>query len=157
MLDFDKTGLKKLRLGVEQDWMLMIAFFWRKLTEYAAHPMIQKILNRLDGVDYVVAPIADNRMFQIIDSFIDGEITDIQCLHCLSATNLGNQYVFRTQQAVNQVQILRRCYLAAAERKPMFRFEVRRSKSQTTKSKLPAGNIVGKGSILRIFCYEENR
>lgn len=116
ILDFDRTGLQSLRLGVEQDWMLMIAFFRGKLTDYAAHPMIQKILRRLDGVDYVVAPIADNRMFQLIDSFIDGEITDIQCQHCLSATNLGNQYVFLTQRAVKQMEILRRCYLAAAEK-----------------------------------------
>ena len=32
--------------------------------------------------------------FEIIDRFIDGEITDVQCQHCLSATNLGKQYVF---------------------------------------------------------------
>ena len=94
MLDFDKTGMQELRLGVEQDWMLMIAFFRGKLTAYENHPIIQRILNRLNGIDYVVAPIADNRMFQIIDSFIEGEITDVQCRHCLSATNLGNQYVF---------------------------------------------------------------
>ncbi len=116
MMDFSRTGLRELRLGVEQDWMLMIAYFRGKLTEYAKHPMVQKVLNRLDDVDYVVAPIADNRMFQIIDSFIDGEITDVQCRHCLSATNLGNQYVFLTQRAVDQIQILRRCYLAAAEK-----------------------------------------
>ena len=32
--------------------------------------------------------------FEIIESFIDGEITDVQCQHCLSATNMGKQYVF---------------------------------------------------------------
>lgn len=98
---FDKTGMRELRLGVEQDWMLMIAFFRGKLTAYENHPMIRRILNRLNGIDYVVAPIADNRMFQIIDSFIEGEITDVQCQHCLSATNLGNQYVFLTQRAAD--------------------------------------------------------
>ncbi|MBO5035372.1 MAG: DUF3990 domain-containing protein [Oscillospiraceae bacterium] len=116
MLDFDKSGLRELKLGVEQDWMLMIAFFRGKLTAYAGHPMVQRILNRLNGVDYVVAPIADNRMFQIIDSFIEGEITDVQCQHCLSATNLGNQYVSLTQRAVDRIKVLRRCYLAPAEK-----------------------------------------
>lgn len=116
MLDFDKAGQKELKLGVEQDWMLMIAFFRGKLTEHEKHPLIQKILERLNGVDYVVAPIADNRMFQIIDSFIEGEITDIQCRHCLSATNLGNQYVFLTQRAADQIKILRRCYLPSVEK-----------------------------------------
>lgn len=116
MLDFDKTGMRELRLGVEQDWMLMIAFFRGKLTAYENHPMIRRILNRLNGIDYVVAPIADNRMFQIIDSFIEGEITDVQCQHCLSATNLGNQYVFLTQRAADRIQVLRKCYLASVEK-----------------------------------------
>ena len=94
MLDFDKTGIRELRLGVEQDWMLMIAFFRGKLTAYESHPMIQGILKLLNGIDYVVAPIADNRMFQIIDSFIEGEITDVQCQHCLSATKSGKPVCF---------------------------------------------------------------
>lgn len=116
MLDFDKSGYKELKLGVERDWMLMIAFFRRKLTAYEKHPLIREILERLNGVDYVVAPIADNRTFQIIDSFIEGEITDVQCRHCLSATNLGNQYVFLTQRAADQIKILRRCYLPSVEK-----------------------------------------
>lgn len=50
-------------------------------------------------------------MFEIIDSFIDGEITDIQCQHCLSATNLGMQYVFVSEKALSQITLLERCYL----------------------------------------------
>lgn len=67
-------------------------------------------------MDYIVAPIADNRMFEIIDSFIDGEITDVQCQHCLSATNLGNQYVFVSEKALKKVSILERCFLAGEEK-----------------------------------------
>lgn len=116
MLDFDKLGMKELKLTVEQDWMLMIAFFRGKLSAYAEHPMIRKTLNRLNGIDYVVAPIADNRMFQIIDSFIEGEITEVQCRHCLSATNFGNQYVFLNQKVADRIKILRKCYLASNEK-----------------------------------------
>lgn len=70
----------------------------------------------MEGIDYIVAPIADNRMFEIIDSFIDGEITDVQCQHCLSATNLGNQYVFITQKAIDQITLLEKCYLSEQEK-----------------------------------------
>ena len=55
-------------------------------------------------------------MFEIIDQFIDGEITDVQCQHCLSATNLGNQYVLVSDRALRQVEILERCYLSEAEK-----------------------------------------
>ena len=148
MLDFDKMGMKELRLGVEQDWMLMIAFFRGKLTAYERHPMIQRILNRLNGIDYVVAPIADNRMFQIIDSFIEGEITDVQCQHCLSATNLGNQYVFLTQCAADQIQILRKCYLAPIEKEAYVSVRSEDAKVSNDKVKIARRQYRGQGKYI---------
>lgn len=148
MLDFDKTGTQELRLGVEQDWMLMIAFFRGKLTAYENHPMIQRILNRLNGVDYVVAPIADNRMFQIIDNFIEGEITDIQCQHCLSATNLGNQYVFMTQRAVDRIHILRKCYLPSVEKEAYISIRSEDAEVSNDKVKIARRQYRGQGKYI---------
>ncbi len=116
IVDLDERGLNCINLSVERDWMLMIAYFRGKLDAYANHPIIKEILSRLDGMDYIIAPIADNRMFEIIDSFIDGEITDVQCRYCLSATNLGKQFVFLTPKALSQIQIVRKCYLAPSEK-----------------------------------------
>lgn len=116
MLKFNCVGLKKREFGVSRDWMLMIAYFRERLGEYANSEMINRLVKENAGIDYIVAPIADNRMFEIIDQFIDGEITDVQCQHCLSATNLGNQYVFVSQKALDQIEILERCYLADAEK-----------------------------------------
>ena len=148
MLDFDKTGMQELRLGVEQDWMLMIAFVRGKLTAYENHPIIQRILNRLNGIDYVVAPIADNRMFQIIDSFIEGEITDVQCRHCLSATNLGNQYVFLTQRAADRIQILRKCYLASVEKEAYISIRSEDAEVSTDKVKSARKQYRGQGKYI---------
>ena len=148
MLDFDKTGMPELRLGVEQDWMLMIAFFRGKLTAYENHPIIQRILNRLNGIDYVVAPIADNRMFQIIDSFIEGEITDVQCRHCLSATNLGNQYVFLTQRAADRIQILRKCYLASVEKEAYISIRSEDAEVSNDKVKIARKQYRGQGKYI---------
>lgn len=148
MLDFDKTGMRELRLGVEQDWMLMIAFFRGKLTAYENHPMIRRILNRLNGIDYVVAPIADNRMFQIIDSFIEGEITDVQCQHCLSATNLGNQYVFLTQRAADRIQVLRKCYLASVEKEAYISLRSEDTGVSNDKVKIARRQYRGQGKYI---------
>ena len=148
MLDFDKSGMNELKLGVEQDWMLMIAFFRGKLSDYAGHPMIRNILNRLNGIDYVVAPIADNRMFQIIDSFIEGEITDVQCRHCLSATNLGNQYVFLTQRAADRIEILRKCYLASMEKEAYISVRSEDAKVSNDKVKIARRQYRGQGKYI---------
>lgn len=116
IVNFHKEGLKARWFGVNREWMLMIAFFRGRLGEFCNSRVILELIESMKGIDYIIAPIVDNRMFEIIDSFIDGEITDLQCQHCLSATNLGNQYVFVTQKALSQVQILEHCYLAQEEK-----------------------------------------
>ena len=116
MLKFRRSNLKYKKYTVSRDWMLMIAYYRGRLGEYENLDSIKKLLEENQGVDYIIAPIADNRMFEIIDQFIDGEITDVQCQHCLSATNLGNQYVLVSDRALKQVEILERCYLADTEK-----------------------------------------
>lgn len=116
MMKFNPSGLKCKRYVVNREWMLMIAYFRERLGAYADSELIHKLIEEIQGMDYIIAPIADNRMFEIIDQFIDGEITDIQCRHCLSATNLGNQYVFVSDKALEQITILERCYLASSEK-----------------------------------------
>ena len=101
---------------MDQEWMLTIAYYRDRLGEFANSGIISKLIEKNRGIDYFVAPIADNRMFEIIDSFIEGEITDVQCQHCLSATNLGNQYVFVSQKAIEQIRIIEHCFLAKEEK-----------------------------------------
>lgn len=148
VLEFDKTGLSHTQLNVNRDWILLIAFFRNKLADYAEHPIILELLSKLEGADYIIAPIADNRMFEIIDSFIDGEITDIQCQHCLSATSLGNQYVFVTDNAVKQLRILRHCYLASDEKKYYLSYKREESRVGNDKVKVARKQYRGQGEYI---------
>ena len=133
MIKFNKVGLKCRAFGVTRDWMLMIAYYRNRLGDFANAGIVKELIDQNTGIDYIIAPIADNRMFEIIDSFIDGEITDIQCRHCLSATNLGNQYVFVSQASLDQIIILERCYLSQKEKEAYLNarqetYEVNRDK-----------------------------
>ena len=148
ILEFDKTDLSYTQLNVDRDWMLLIAYFRNKLNDYAKYPVILDLLSKLEGVDYIVAPIADNRMFEIIDSFIDGEITDVQCQHCLSATNLGNQYVFVTDKALSQLQILRHCYLASDEKSYYLSYKQEESRVGNDKVKVARKKYRGQGEYI---------
>lgn len=134
MLDFDETGLKKRVFRVNREWMLIIAYFRERLGDFTNSEIIEELIAENRGADYVVAPIADNRMFEIIDSFIDGEITDIQCRHCLSATNLGNQYVVLTEKAVKQISVIERCYLAEEEKE--YYLTSRKAASELSRDKV---------------------
>ena len=116
IVKFDPAELKCKRFGVDREWMLTVAYFRGKLDGYRDTKQVKKLAKIIEGVDYIIAPIADNRMFEILDSFIDGEITDVQCQHCLSATNLGMQYVFVSEKACKNITLLERCYLTQAEK-----------------------------------------
>ena len=102
----------------------------------------------MENADYIIAPIADNRMFEIIDSFIDGEITDVQCRYCLAATDLGKQYVFVTQKALNQVQIIRKCYLAPAEKQAYLEAKAEELHDSSNKSKIARKQYRNQGQYI---------
>lgn len=148
ILEFDKSKLKYTQLNVDRDWMLLIAYFRNKLNDYLGHPIIANLLSKLEGVDYIIAPIADNRMFEIIDSFIDGEITDVQCQHCLSATNLGNQYVFITDKSLKQLKVLRHCYLAPDEKDYYLTSKKEESRIGNDKVKIARKQYRGQGEYI---------
>lgn len=115
-MDFNDKSLKCKKNEVNQDWMMTIAYYRGVLDSYKSHPIAKRLIEESRDCDYIIAPIADNRMFQIINSFIDGEITDEQCKHCLAATHLGSQYVFISEQAIEQVKLIERCYISNNEK-----------------------------------------
>lgn len=116
MLQFDPDDLKHKEFRVDQQWMLTVAYFRGRLNNFKDTQIVKDISESIKDLDYIVAPIADNRMYEIIDEFINGEITDVQCQHCLSATDLGRQYVFVSKKALANVTLLERCYLAEREK-----------------------------------------
>ena len=147
-LDFDETGLKCKQYKVDQEWMLTIAYYRGALDEYRDHPVVKKLLNKVRNCDYAVAPIADNRMFQIINSFIAGEITDEQCKHCLAATNLGNQYVLTSEKAARKLKILERSYISSSEREYYKGLRAEDTKLGDDKVKLARRQYRGKGKYI---------
>ena len=52
--------------------------------------------------------------------FNDGEITDEQCRHALAATELGMQYVIKTERAAKCAEVLERCFLCSEEKKAYY-------------------------------------
>jgi len=148
MIDFNEEGLKSRKYIVDRDWMLTIAYYRGTLDKYKAYPLISKLIKESRDCDYIIAPIADNRMFQIINSFIGGEITDEQCKHCLAATNLGNQYVFISERAVNNIKLLERCYLSVNERDHYQNIRSADAKLGDDKVKLARIEYRGKGKYI---------
>lgn len=109
-------NLKIYKFGVDTEWMIAIAYHRGWLVNYKNSPLVEKIVGKLPSYDIIIAPIADNRMFDIIAEFVEGEITDEQCKHALSATNLGFQYVLKTSKALEGIELLREMYVCEKEK-----------------------------------------
>lgn len=145
---FDDKNLKCKRYEVDQEWMMTIAYYRGALDEYRNHPIIEKLIEQSRDCDYIIAPIADNRMFQIINSFIAGELTDEQCKHCLAATNLGMQYIFISEKAVSQAKLIERCYISNNEGEYYKNVRLEESKLGDNKVKLARKQYRGKGRYI---------
>ena len=128
--------------------MMTIAYYRGTLDDYKNHPKIRMLVQKSRECDYIIAPIADNRMFQIINSFIAGELTDEQCKHCLSATNLGMQYVLISEKAAAKAQIIERCYISNNERKHFKNIRMEESKLGDDKVKLAKRQYRGQGRYI---------
>lgn len=116
ILTFEPKGLKKAQFNVSLDWMIAVCWFRDRLEQYADSKRVQKINEKVENCDYVLAPIADNKMFEVIDAFSNKEITDLQCLYALSATHLGYQYVLKTPECLNHIDIKEHLYFCSVEK-----------------------------------------
>lgn len=155
MIAFDKSDdLASCSFGVDQEWMLAVAYYRGKLEKYKNHPLIKAIVKKVGASDYVYAPIADNRMFLIIDQFIDGLITDEQCKHCLAATNLGNQYVFLTEKAISRLTVLERCFISSLEKERFVRIREADVNDGDNKVRAAMVKYRGKGKYIEEILHE---
>lgn len=110
------SGLNGMELTADGDWMIAVLYYRGKLGEYAHHPLVTKLISSIEQCDYLIAPIANNSMYDTLAEFSNKRLTDEQTRHALSANNLGRQYVFRTEKSLKEVSLLDRLYLSEQEK-----------------------------------------
>lgn len=116
---FDSSKLSSLKIkeySVSLEWMLIVAYFRGQLEAYKNSSIIKKLIQDLNEYDVIVAPIADNNMYDIMNRFARGDITDKQAISALSASNLGKQHVLRTKKACSKVSAVDHLYISIPER-----------------------------------------
>ena len=116
VFSFNNSGLKTKVFDCELDWMIAICYYRGTIDKYKNHPKVAKIIKEVEKADIIIAPIADNKMFQVMQSFADGDISTTQAYHSLSSSTLGKQYVLKSQKAIDQLKQLERLYLCKEEK-----------------------------------------
>lgn len=149
IFDFDKNNVKIKEFNISEEWMILIAYYRGKLEEYKNSSYLQDIVNTLNNIDVVIAPIADNTMYTILDDFISGKITNLQCLNALSANRLGMQYVFLNDDVINKhLKVLERCFYCKNERNDYQKYRLNENKIGQNKVKIALREYAGKGKYI---------
>lgn len=139
------TDLKIYKFGVNTEWMLAIAYFRGWMSDFRECKCLQNTLKKIKSSDVIIAPIADNRMFDLIAEFIEGNITDEQCKHSLAATNLGFQYVLKTDKAVEQVSFIEKMFVCKKEKEECIEKRASLTNDGIQKVKMARISYKGKG------------
>ena len=102
----DTSNLKILDLEISLDWAMLIAYNRKEMDRVLGSQIYEKYAHLTDGYDLVVGYIANDRMYTELARFFRGDISDAALLHCLSALDLGKQYVAISEKACKQIKIL---------------------------------------------------
>ena len=113
---YSLEDLKIKRFDCSLEWMLAICYYRGTLGEYSRNEKVKTIISSVEDSDVIIAPIADNKMFYIMAQFTEGEINADVALHSLAASNLGYQYVFRSERALERLTPVERYYICKPER-----------------------------------------
>jgi len=146
-----KLNLKDLKIykfNVDIDWMISIAYYRGWLEEYKNSPIIKNIINKTSECDVIIAPIADNRMFDIITEYVEGTITDEQCRYALAATNLGFQYVLRTNKAICNLELIKEMFVCRKEKEECIEKRISLTNNGLQKVKMARIEYKGKGKYI---------
>ncbi len=99
-------GLKVLNVGIDMDWAMLIAYNRKEMESAKGTPLYAKYANWTKGYDVVVGYIANDRMYTELSRFFNRTLTDVALIKCLSALDLGRQYVAISPKACRQIEIL---------------------------------------------------
>lgn len=155
VFDADFTGLNILEYGNDLEWMLSICYHRGYLGSFVNHVKTKRLLQKEESCDLILAPIADNKMFQIIREFAIGEISSEMAMHALSASRLGKQYVLKTDKAVARLSFLKRLYLSEPEREVFQAEGLERAKLIDSKLKLAKRTFRDGGSYIEDLFNEK--
>lgn len=106
-LEVDITDLKVYEFNLDLEWALFVAYNRGYMEDYKKTNLYKNFKKINEEYDLLIGYIANDRMFYVLDSFFEGDITDTVLLKALSALKLGRQYVAKTDRACSQIKIIK--------------------------------------------------
>lgn len=145
---FVDKRLKIIHYELSEKWMIVVAYFRGLLKGYENKKIVIETLKEIEGADVIISPIADNRMYNLISRFANQELTDKQTIASLAATNLGEQYAFKTKKALGSIKLIRKMYVPKNEKKELLERREKLHISSLDKARLAQRQNLGLGRYI---------
>lgn len=107
LVDF---SVYKFELGLE--WLLFIIYN-RKVGKFDFEKLKLRF-KFLEDIDVIIGPTADDRMYNTLEEFFDGDISIEKTLEILNCMNLSNQYLIKTENGINNI-VFNKSYLLTGD------------------------------------------
>ena len=114
-VELDTTDLKVLTVDIGMDWAMLIAYYRKEMESAKGTPVYEKYAHMADGYDLIIGYIANDRMYTELSRFFNRTLTDVALINCLSALDLGKQYVAVSEKACKQIKVLKEYPLSQLE------------------------------------------
>ena len=98
-------NLAVLDVPADLEWAMIVAYHRGRMEKIKGTPFYSIYQEMAKDKDLIIGSIANDRMFFVIDNFFIGNITDAALINCLSALELGKQYVAVTRKGCDAVRI----------------------------------------------------
>ena len=105
-VELDMTDLKVLQVDIGIDWAMLIAYYRKEMEDAKGTAVYEKYAKMAEGYDIIVGYIANDRMYTELSRFFNKTLTDVALINCLSALDLGKQYVAISEKACKQIKII---------------------------------------------------
>ena len=114
-VELDMTGLKVLTVEIGMDWAMLIAYYRKEMESAKGTPIYEKYAHMADGYDVIIGYIANDRMYTELSRFFNRTLTDVALINCLSALDLGKQYVAVSDKACKHIKVIKEDSLSQLE------------------------------------------
>ena len=116
IVSVDTADLNLIEVPADIEWAMFVAYHRGRMEIIKGTSLYEKYRKMSENKDIVIGSIANDRMFYVIDNFFIGNITDAALVGCLSALQLGKQYVAVTQKGCDAVRVEAEIELSYLER-----------------------------------------
>ena len=105
-VDFSHITREQVLVLDRYEWIYAILHFRRTCRPFNGSHIDEAMGGLVEGFDFVMGPIADDRMNEAVRRFSANELTDEGLFACLASVRYGTQIVAKTEDACDRISVV---------------------------------------------------